>query len=101
MSEETPVLRIHQTRSRANPGGMDVRKIIGDDVLPFRSRKPAWFKDEFEIRNWAANNMNWDDVAGVAFKISDAPPVTCDDFREAWAYGVKEVTGPWTEGDAS
>ena len=44
MSEETPVLRIHQTRSRSNPGGMDVRKVIGEDVLPFRSRKPAWFK---------------------------------------------------------
>jgi lipoic acid synthetase len=23
---------------------MDVKKIIGEDVLPFRSRKPAWFK---------------------------------------------------------
>jgi len=44
VSDETPVLRIHQTRSRSNPGGMDVRKIIGEDVLPFRSRKPSWFK---------------------------------------------------------
>ena len=40
MSDE-PVLRIHQTRSRANPGGMDVTKVLGEDVLPFRSRKPA------------------------------------------------------------
>ena len=32
------------TRSRANPGGGDVLEIIGRDVLPFRSRKPAWFK---------------------------------------------------------
>ena len=37
-------LRIHQTRSRANPGGMDVAKVLGEDTLPFRSRKPAWFK---------------------------------------------------------
>ena len=43
MSAE-PVLRIHQTRSRANPGGMDVTKVLGEDVLPFRTRKPAWFK---------------------------------------------------------
>ncbi len=43
MSAE-PVLRIHQTRSRANPGGMDPRKVLGEDVLPFRSRKPSWFK---------------------------------------------------------
>src|SRR3954454_9827095 len=43
MSDE-PLLRIHQTRSRANPGGMDVTKVLGEDVLPFRTRKPAWFK---------------------------------------------------------
>src|SRR6201985_2100548 len=43
MSTE-PILRIHQTRSRSNPGGMDVTKVLGEDVLPFRTRKPAWFK---------------------------------------------------------
>ncbi|MEA2125567.1 MAG: lipoyl synthase, partial [Solirubrobacteraceae bacterium] len=32
------------TRSRANPGGMDVTKVLGEDVLPFRTRKPPWFK---------------------------------------------------------
>ena len=32
------------TRSRANPGGMDVLKVLGPDTLPFRSRKPHWFK---------------------------------------------------------
>ncbi|ADB49176.1 lipoyl synthase [Conexibacter woesei] len=36
--------RKHQTRSRANPGGMDVLKVLGSDVRPFRERKPAWFK---------------------------------------------------------
>jgi lipoic acid synthetase len=36
--------RQHQTRSRANPGGMDVLKVLGPDVLPARHRKPPWFK---------------------------------------------------------
>lgn len=36
--------RIHVTRSRANPGGMDVSKVQGTDVRPFRERKPSWFK---------------------------------------------------------
>ena len=36
--------RKHQTRSRANPGGMDVLKVLGPDVRPFRERKPSWFK---------------------------------------------------------
>jgi lipoyl synthase len=36
--------RVHETRSRANPGGMDVLAVLGPDVQPFRSRKPGWFK---------------------------------------------------------
>jgi lipoic acid synthetase len=36
--------RIHVTRSRANPGGMDVTSIIGTEQEPFRGRKPPWFK---------------------------------------------------------
>ena len=36
--------RIHVTRSRANPGGMDVKRILGEEVQPFRGRKPPWFK---------------------------------------------------------
>ena len=32
------------TRSRAKPGGMDVLKVLGPDTVPFRSRKPRWFK---------------------------------------------------------
>ena len=36
--------REHKTRSRANPGGMDVLKVLGGEVRPLRERKPAWFK---------------------------------------------------------
>jgi lipoic acid synthetase len=36
--------RTHATRSRANPGGMDVLKVLGGDVRPIRERKPPWFK---------------------------------------------------------
>ena len=36
--------RAHKTRSRANPGGMDVLDVLGQDVKPLRTRKPAWFK---------------------------------------------------------
>ncbi|HEU4656276.1 MAG TPA: lipoyl synthase [Capillimicrobium sp.] len=36
--------RRHQTRSRANPGGMDVLKVLGSEVRPWRERKPRWFK---------------------------------------------------------
>jgi lipoic acid synthetase len=39
----TPPRRL-QTRSRANPGGMDVLKVLGPDVVGLRDRKPKWFK---------------------------------------------------------
>jgi lipoic acid synthetase len=32
------------TRSRANPGGMDVLQVLGPNVRPLRERKPPWFK---------------------------------------------------------
>jgi lipoyl synthase len=32
------------TRSRSNPGGGDVLRILGPDVQPHRARKPPWFK---------------------------------------------------------
>jgi lipoyl synthase len=32
------------TRSRANPGGMDVLTVLGPDVQPLRARKPPWLK---------------------------------------------------------
>ncbi len=32
------------TRSRANPGGMDVLEVLGLEVRPLRERKPAWLK---------------------------------------------------------
>ena len=36
--------RRHQTRSRSNPGGMNVLEILGEEVQPIRARKPPWFK---------------------------------------------------------
>ena len=41
---ETTPEREHVTRSRANPGGMDVLEVLGPDVRPLRERKPPWFK---------------------------------------------------------
>ena len=35
-AEPSAPTRKHQTRSRANPGGMDVLKVLGADVRPIR-----------------------------------------------------------------
>ncbi|HSD80354.1 MAG TPA: lipoyl synthase, partial [Solirubrobacteraceae bacterium] len=44
MSEQAAEPREHKTRSRSNPGGMDVLKVLGPDVHALRDRKPRWFK---------------------------------------------------------
>jgi lipoic acid synthetase len=44
MSAPAAAERKHVTRSRANPGGMDVLEVLGSEVRPLRERKPPWFK---------------------------------------------------------
>ncbi len=41
---ESKAERKHHSRSRANPGGMDVSRVLGSEVRPIRERKPPWFK---------------------------------------------------------
>jgi lipoic acid synthetase len=43
-AEPTTQQREHKTRSRSNPGGMDVLTVLGPDVLDIKARKPKWFK---------------------------------------------------------
>ena len=45
-------------------------------------------KDKEEIQDWAANNMDWDDVKAHAKKVTDNKDV---DFQEGWINGEKEV----------
>jgi hypothetical protein len=47
--------------------------------------------DQYEIEDWAANNMNWSDVAKRAVKV-DAP-VCKTDLQEGWVNGDKEIIG--------
>ena len=43
--------------------------------------------DDYDIEDWASNNMNWSDVKDVAEKVS----VMEVDFQEGWVNGEKEV----------
>lgn len=44
--------------------------------------------DRHELIDWAANNMNWEDVSKYAVKMSEPEP---PDFQESWMNGEKEV----------
>jgi hypothetical protein len=59
----------------------DVERSLAEDTMPL-------FEDEYEVADWAANNMNWHEVSKYAFRIQDAPPM---DFQEGWMNGAKSV----------
>ena len=44
-------------------------------------------EDDYDIQDWAVNNMNWSDVKDVAVKVSTKEI----DFQESWLNGEKEV----------
>ena len=52
---------------------------------------PLFVGDDYEIKDWAANNMNWSDVALLATEICDPPPT---DFLEGWLNGEHVIIKP-------
>lgn len=64
----------------ASEFGGDVERSLREDTLPL------FEADEYEIQDWAVNNMNWKDFDGHQVKLEDAPP---NDFQDAWMSGEK------------
>lgn len=47
-------------------------------------------EDDGELMDWAANNMNWEDVEKYAVRAPDAPK-EAPDYQEGWVNGEKEI----------
>lgn len=63
----------------------DVERSLDEDTLVL------FEDDQAEILDWAANNMNWSDVASVAARAKNPAPLTIRDLQEAWINGKKKV----------
>lgn len=59
----------------------DIERSLAEDTIPL------FDDDEYEVEDWAANNMNWKDVEAHARKLQDAQT----DFQEGWVNGDKAV----------
>lgn len=59
----------------------DVEKALEEDTLPL------FASDEYEIMEWASNNMDWDDVSDFATMVEFSD---CD-YQEGWINGDKEI----------
>lgn len=44
--------------------------------------------DAAELKDWAANNMDWNEVAGKAIWVTDKPKI---DYQEGWVNGDREI----------
>ncbi len=62
----------------------DVELSLAEDTIPL------FESDDYEIQDWAVNNMNWSDFDGHQVKVESAP---LPDFQEAWMNGNKGFVG--------
>jgi hypothetical protein len=82
-----PVSVIAEERARAYASEFegDLERSLAEDTLPL-------FRDsEYEIKDWAVNNMNWSDVAHAAYLLRPPAPLTNSDKQYAWNSGAKGV----------
>jgi hypothetical protein len=83
-----PVMAIARNRAAhyAKEFGGDVERSLAEDTVPL-------FTDaNYEISDWARNNMDWSDVEKLATKLRDPPPMSASDMQEAWVNGENHVT---------
>ncbi len=74
------IIARHRAKNYADEFGDDVERSLAEDTIPL------FESSDYEIEDWAVNNMNWEDFDGHQVKLEDAPP---PDFQEAWLSGPK------------
>ena len=81
---DIPVMVIARDRANHYVAEFDgsVVKSLEEDTLPL------FESDNYEIEDWAANNMDWDQVRVYARKVEDPEGV---DYQEGWVNGEKEI----------
>ena len=83
-----PVMLIARNRAEhyKREFGDDIERSLAEDTIPLFS------DSDYEIRDWACNNLNWSDVSASAIKVREPKPMTADDMQDAWCNGDMDVT---------
>jgi len=84
---DVPVMVIAENRAKYyakadDEFGGSFKRSLNEDTLPL------FKEDDYEIKDWAAGNMDWDDVSHAAVKVTGTPE---PDYQEGWVNGEKEV----------
>lgn len=75
------IIARHRAAEYASEFGGDVEQSLAEDTIPL------FEEDDYNVEDWAANNMNWSDVQAHAKLVERGE---CD-FQEGWVNGEKEV----------
>lgn len=51
---------------------------------------PLFEEDEYEIEDWASNNMDWEDVSKHALRVKDKG-LSSEELQDGWVNGEKEI----------
>ncbi len=76
------VIAEHRANCYIEKYGGDLQRSLNEDT------DPLFKSDDYEIEDWAANNMNWNEVESVAVKVPDCGGL---DYQEGWVNGDKEI----------
>lgn len=60
----------------------NVEESLKDDTIPL------FESDDYEIHDWASNNLNWDEVKAHAIQVKAADV----DFQEGWVNGEYSIS---------
>ena len=86
---DVPCDRIAQHRA-AYYAKKDTGMTTGDlFAVAFTSEYEYTMGDDYELKDWAANNMNWKDVKSCAVRVVESAAVT--DYQDGWVNGEKEI----------
>lgn len=75
------VIAGHRAKHYAHEFGGDIEQSLAEDT------GPLFDEDEFEIEDWASNNMNWEDVKSSAVLVENLN----SDYQEGWVCGAHEI----------
>lgn len=81
---QVPVLVIARNRAENYKDEFDgdVEKSLKEDTIPL------FQESDYDIEDWAANNMDWDEVAQFATR---REPPEDPDYQEGWVNGETEI----------
>lgn len=78
------IIAEHRARYYANKEHVTLEQSLKFDTLLL------FEEDEYEIEDWASNNMDWRDVEKYAVRVR-AKDLSDEDLQEGWVNGAKEI----------